>query len=286
MSRSAKLGTLPDDVLRLIFAQLLHDHRALLALQLTSRIIHTASEPFLYQILHFHEDGHYFPLRSMYTRLELLAGRIDRSGGILCLHVRQFSLVVTENNEQTATLLRIHNVLLKCVNLKSISIEYEHQSEDIEASPFPIFFSADAPFDLIDFAWTGCVPDGHGFARFLDSQKSLRHLSLGVIRANILLPSTSLQNLRILQAPVLSIAVPFLTHRPGVTHLKLDMVKEAQVNSCPQDVLRNIRVFVTDDEEYRWTFTLASRMPRLQNLAIAARLVSITFRITLLFLAL
>lgn len=281
-----QLGTLPDDILRLIFAELLLDRRALLALQLTSRILHTASEPFLYQILQFHDDGYYYPRRSVYTRLELLASRIDRSGGILCLHVRQFSLVVTENNEQTATLVRINNVLEKCVNVKSISIEFEHRHEENEASPFPIFFSADAPFDLIDFAWTGWVPNGHGFAKFLDSQKSMRHLSLGVIHADILLPPTSLPTLQILQAPVLSVAVPFLINRPGITRLKLDMVKEAQVNSCPRDILSNILVFVTDDEEYRWTFTLASRMPRLQNLAIAARVVSITLRITLLFLAL
>ncbi|KAJ8690239.1 hypothetical protein PTI98_011688 [Pleurotus ostreatus] len=43
---------------------------------------------------------------------------------------------------------------------------------------------------------------------------------------------------------------------------------------------------VTDDEGYRWTFTLTSRMPRLQDLAIAARVVDITLHMTLLFLAL
>ncbi|KAF7420819.1 hypothetical protein PC9H_011337 [Pleurotus ostreatus] len=251
---------LPTELLYLILAELDNHRGTILALQLASRSLRAASEPLLYRTICFPRWNE--------PRLKLLVDTLYWSGERLCQYIDGFHISAREVKLSTETGARICEVLKRCANLNSLSVDFFRKKGNKGSSPFFAFLDS-APFSLTTLSWTGLIPkDARPFIDFLASQSSLRHLDLTLPPFQELpcIPSSALPRLQLVRTggAIDNIAV-ILADRPNIIHLHLGRVSNSVFSQLAQESVSGIRTLTVDVDVWP-LFKLASYMPRLRCL--------------------
>ncbi|KAF4568159.1 hypothetical protein EYR40_010445 [Pleurotus pulmonarius] len=230
------LQSLPTELLYLILAELDNHRGTLLALQLVSRSVRAASESLLYRTISFPRWNE--------SRLKQLVDTLYWSGERLCHHIDGFRISAREVKISTETGARICEVLKRCVNLSSLSLDFFRKKGNKGSSPFFALLDS-APFSLSTLSWTGLIPkEARLFIDFLASQSSLRYLDLTLPPSQELscIPLSALPCLQLVRTgeAIDNIAAIF-ADRPNITHLHLRRVPNSMFSQLAQESVSNIR---------------------------------------------
>ncbi|KAL4259274.1 F-box domain-containing protein [Pleurotus pulmonarius] len=260
------LQSLPTELLYLILAELDNHRGTLLALQLVSRSVRAASESLLYRTISFPRWNE--------SRLKQLVDTLYWSGERLCHHIDGFRISAREVKISTETGARICEVLKRCVNLSSLSLDFFRKKGNKGSSPFFALLDS-APFSLSTLSWTGLIPkEARLFIDFLASQSSLRYLDLTLPPSQELscIPLSALPCLQLVRTgeAIDNIAAIF-ADRPNITHLHLRRVPNSMFSQLAQESVSNIRTLTVDVDDWP-LFKLATYMPHLQCLHLNGRI--------------